>query len=66
MKLIKTSQGWVGPSSALEKMIELKHYLVKTNENQVQFDEKIQSQDGTHRSKYTVSSIWRTNNKLTG
>jgi len=32
-------------------MIELKHYLVKTNENQVQFDEKIQSQDGTHRSK---------------
>jgi len=32
-------------------MIELKHYLVKTDENQVQVDEKIQNQDGTNRSK---------------
>ena len=49
-KLVKTSQGWVGPSSALEKMIELKHCLVKTNENQVQFNDEIKSQDGINRS----------------
>ena len=38
--LIKTSQGWVGPSSALEKMKRTKNCLVKTNENQVQFDDE--------------------------
>ena len=26
-------------------MIELKHYLVKTNENQVQFNDEIKNQD---------------------
>ena len=48
-KLVKTSQGWVGPSSALEKMIKLKHCLVETNENKVQFDDEIKSQDGINR-----------------
>ena len=49
-KLVKTSQGWVRPSSALEKMIKLKHCLVETNENKVQFDDEIKSQDGINRS----------------
>ena len=40
--LIKTSQGWVGPSSALAKRWrrELKYCLFETNENQVQFDDE--------------------------
>ena len=31
--------------------------MVKTNENQVQFDEKIQSQDGTNRSKWNIQYL---------
>ena len=39
-KLIKTSQGWVGPSSALAKMKRTKILSVWENENQVQFDDE--------------------------
>ena len=42
--------------------------MVKTNENQVQFDDENSKSrwDKQKQMKYTVSSIWRTNNKLTG